>query len=93
MTKINPCDPTTERRAWLRWQISDELAESIAPGLRDGSASATKVLVDWLTHDRERLVSHCFGAMSACARHAKIAPFTREEVAHEIELVARCHKV
>jgi hypothetical protein len=51
------------------------------------------VLVEWLTHDRERLISHCYGAMSACARHAGIEQFTRAEIAHEIELVAWCHKV
>jgi hypothetical protein len=90
---VNPCDRYTERTAWLRWQISDELATSIAPGLREGSEGARRVLVEWLTHDRERLISHCYGAMSACARHAGIEQFTRAEIAHEIELVAWCHKV
>lgn len=90
---MNPCDRYTERSAWLRWQISHELATSIAPGLREGSEGARRVLVEWLTHDRERLISHCCGAMGAEARHAGIEPFTRAEIEHEIDLVAWCHKV
>lgn len=90
---MNPCDPITERKEWLRFQISYELAESIAPGLREGKTSAVRVLLRWLRHDREGLISHCYGAMNAEARHAGIEPFTREDVAHEIGLVAWCHKV
>ena len=90
---MNPNDPHGVRIEWLRWQISDELATSIAPGLREGNASAVRVLVRWLKHDRERLISHCYGAMSAEARHAGIERFTRKEVEHEIDLVAWCHRV
>lgn len=93
MQNTNPCDPYAERAAWLRWQISDELNASIAPGLREGHESATRILVEWLTEDRGRLVSHCYGAMHATTRHAGIPPFTREEIAHEIAMVAWCHKV
>lgn len=89
---MNPCDPAI-RIEWLRWQISHELAESIAPGLREGKASAVRVLVRWLKEDRDQLVSHCVGAMAAEARHAGIPPFTRKEIEHEIGLVAWCHKV
>ena len=90
---MNPCNRYTERREWLRFQISQELATSIAPGLADGSEAARGVLVEWLTNDRERLVSHCLGGMSACARHAGIEPFSGAEITHEIELVAMCHRV
>ena len=89
----NPQDPITERKYWLRWQVSDELAESIAPGLREGKKGAVRVLVDWLTYDREKLISHCYGAISSIARHENVAPFTREDVAKEIERVAWCHRV
>lgn len=90
---MNPHNPNTERKLWLRWQISDELAASIAPGLGTGSEGARSVLVEWLTEARERLVSHCWGAMHVHARHAGIEKFTREEVAHEIDLVAWCFGV
>jgi len=90
---LNPCDPVNNRIEWLRFQISHELAESIAPGLREGKTSAVRVLVRWLKEDRERLISHCVGAMAAEARHAGIEPFTRKEIEHEIGLVAWCHKV
>jgi xanthine dehydrogenase iron-sulfur cluster and FAD-binding subunit A len=90
MTSRNPCDPAI-RIEWLRWEVSDELAEGIAPGLREGDEGARRVLVGWLTNDRERLISHCHGAVNSVARHAGIEPFTREDVAHEIGLVAWCH--
>jgi fatty-acid desaturase len=87
---MNPCDPTI-RIEWLRWEVSDELAEGIAPGLRTDDAGAVRVLVGWLTEERERLISHCLGAVNSAARRTGIEPFTREDVAHEIGLVAWCH--
>lgn len=87
---MNPVDPSL-RGEWLRFQVSDELAESIAPGLREGKTSAVRVLLRWLRHDRERLTSHMLGAIGAAARMEGIEPFTRDEICHELDLVAWCH--
>lgn len=88
---MNPNNPHTERAAWLRWQISNELTESISPGLREGKTGSVRVLLRWLRHDRERLVSHCCGAIGAVARMEGIEPFTHDDVAYEINLVAWSH--
>jgi hypothetical protein len=86
-------DEKHARKMYLRWFVSQELATSIAPGLGTGSQAAQDVLVRWLRHDRQRLISHVTGAMSVCARVASIEPFTREQVADEINLVARLQGV
>lgn len=89
---INPVDPSL-RGEWLRWQVSDELDASIAPGLRKNTAGAVCLLKEWLQWDSERLISHLHGAVNVHARFAGIPAFTREEIAHEVGLVAWCHRV
>lgn len=86
-------DETHARKMWLRWLVSQELASSIAPGLGTGSQAATDVLVRWLKHDRDRLISFITGAVGASARVAEVERFTRDEVADEINLVARLHRL